>query len=71
MYTGWIIIAYVHNLSANFIIFRKMKLVKKCRRAGVLPIRIQFPRNILLNERNTAEEIEDSSDIREALIYDD
>lgn len=52
-----------------------MKLVKKCRRFGGFPYGIDFPQNILLtllNESNDAtEEIEDSTDIRESLIYND
>ena len=49
-----------------------MKLVKKCRRAGVLPISIEFPRNMFtLHVNNTTEENEESVYIREALIYDD
>ena len=52
--------------------FRKVKLVKKCRKAGVLPISIEFPQNMfLLHVNNTMEENEESTYIREALIYDD
>ena len=49
-----------------------MKLVKKCKKAGVLPINIEFPRNMfVLHVNNPMEENEESAYIREALIYDD